>query len=463
MPWSTQSPDMIYGAFSFLILYLLMNALFLRSVVGDAARYFRQTPENVSVRRAIRKLSLETLDGLHRSGQYDRIIVVAHSLGTVVAYDMLRTYWGRVCRRIPVDAKNASPEVVKELKEVSEAIEPYLRSVWEARIARLKVRGENHSLRELDLAEPKPQGSIDAHRAALRRAGRRIVKLMHESYISSGHARWLEERRSEPENRRTISPPVWLVTDFVTLGSPLTHAAYLMSEGDERMSLAKDFELRKSERELPTSPARLDDSAKDDGIYTFTHESGEQRFHHAALFGITRWTNLYFSGRWIPLSLGDPIGGALQPVFGWGIKDIDLRGVPQEEPTSEQTMDPRGAVKRKPRFFEHNSYWTPARNKDTQNGHIRILIDAIDLSDRDKYWPGIASEEGKPNEPSPPESEQNQESAGDTETPRDQGDPTRTSAATESASPPMTDRREAGTGKSGRRNRRTKASDDTVS
>ena len=35
------------------------------------------------------------------SGHYDRIVVVAHSLGTVVAYDMLRAYYSRVCDDLP--------------------------------------------------------------------------------------------------------------------------------------------------------------------------------------------------------------------------------------------------------------------------------------------------------------------------------------------------------------------------
>jgi hypothetical protein len=66
--------------------------------LGDAARYFRNSPANVAVRRAIRKEAVETLERLHTSGLYDRIIIVAHSLGCVVSYDMLRAYFSRVSR-----------------------------------------------------------------------------------------------------------------------------------------------------------------------------------------------------------------------------------------------------------------------------------------------------------------------------------------------------------------------------
>ncbi|MBJ6903642.1 hypothetical protein, partial [Vibrio cholerae] len=76
---------------------------FLQPYLGDAARYFRGSPANVAVRRAIRKEAVGTLERLHTSGQYDRIIVVAHSLGCVVSYDMLRTYFSRVCDELPTD------------------------------------------------------------------------------------------------------------------------------------------------------------------------------------------------------------------------------------------------------------------------------------------------------------------------------------------------------------------------
>jgi hypothetical protein len=64
-------------------------------------RYFRASPANVAVRRTIRMEAVNTLHNLHRSGNYDRIIVVAHSLGTVIAYDMLRAYFSRICSDLP--------------------------------------------------------------------------------------------------------------------------------------------------------------------------------------------------------------------------------------------------------------------------------------------------------------------------------------------------------------------------
>jgi len=62
------------------------------------------------VRREIRKQAVDTLDMLHRLRLYDRIVVVAHSLGTVVAYDMLRAYYSRICDLIPFDQTKLNPE-----------------------------------------------------------------------------------------------------------------------------------------------------------------------------------------------------------------------------------------------------------------------------------------------------------------------------------------------------------------
>ena len=93
--WGMNSPWSVAAASAVIGLYLIVNAAFLQPYLGDAARYFRNSPGNVAVRRAIRKEAVDTLERLH-NGQYDRIVVVAHSLGTVVAYDMLRAYFSRV-------------------------------------------------------------------------------------------------------------------------------------------------------------------------------------------------------------------------------------------------------------------------------------------------------------------------------------------------------------------------------
>jgi hypothetical protein len=63
--------------------------------VGDAARYLSPKPPNIGVRHAIRSAALDLLRGLHDDPlrRYHRIIVVGHSVGSVIAYDALTYLW----------------------------------------------------------------------------------------------------------------------------------------------------------------------------------------------------------------------------------------------------------------------------------------------------------------------------------------------------------------------------------
>jgi hypothetical protein len=99
--WSLNERYSAVIAVAIILIYIAMYALFLQPYLGDAARYFRASPGNVLVRREIRKQAVDMLDTLHKWGTYDRIVIVAHSLGTVVAYDMLRAYFSRVNNLLP--------------------------------------------------------------------------------------------------------------------------------------------------------------------------------------------------------------------------------------------------------------------------------------------------------------------------------------------------------------------------
>src|SRR5262249_19228396 len=141
--------------------------------------------------------------------------------------------------------------------------------------------------------------------------------------------------------------------DFVTLGSPLTHAEFLLAAS------RADLERRKFERELPQCPPMreeldpkvlalacatgklpVDSTCGTNKLISFPPPSakGVWELHHAAPFAVVRWTNLYD-----PASLvyrGDIIGGPMADVFGPAIVDIDLRKL-------------RGPSDR----FTHTKYW----------------------------------------------------------------------------------------------------------
>ena len=62
----------------------------------DVVRYLDTSPRSYSVRKNIRKGMIDFLESLHTSGRYDRIIVVAHSLGAYVAYDGISYLWTKM-------------------------------------------------------------------------------------------------------------------------------------------------------------------------------------------------------------------------------------------------------------------------------------------------------------------------------------------------------------------------------
>ena len=140
---------------------------FMVNGLGDAARYLWPHPANVAVRDRIRSAGVDLLEALHASGRYHRIIVIGHSLGSVIAHDIISEYWIATRKRhdapISVSNKQAS-ELVKLL--------------------------ETGSSRPTDDAKGSPWSV------------------------------W-------GEMRRNTQP--WLITDLITAGSPLAHASLLLA------------------------------------------------------------------------------------------------------------------------------------------------------------------------------------------------------------------------------------------
>lgn len=222
---------------------------FLLNVAGDAARYLHVAPANIGRRRAIREAGIELLERLHQSSNYDRIILVGHSLGSVIGYDILTHLWPKYNTGHAGNGFGATPDPLEILAAKS------------------------------DLAAKDYQLEQSHYAQRLKAAGNK-----------------------------------WLVTDFITAGSPLAHASFLLTRKPE------EFETKKTERELPACPPILE------------KVKGQQRFcyplkqdwvpNHAAVFGPTRWSNLYFPCRWT--LWGDVVGGRMQPAFGRGVKDVEV-------------------------------------------------------------------------------------------------------------------------------------------
>jgi len=278
--------------------------------IGDVARYLNAAPGNIKLRQDIRADGIRLLKKIQESGDYDRVIVVGHSLGGVIAYDILKHVW---------------QECYKDYRQPRRSAQTALAQVEKA--------GE-------DLRRGVPGVTLD-------------------TYMSAQLEAWKE--------LRSLGCP-WLVTDFITLGSPLTHAALLLASDET------DLRLRQRQRELPTNPPvaeveKTKTGEKRSYAYMVWDAYGPKldiklrALHHAALFGCTRWTNLYFPAA--AGFFGDLAGGPMGPWFGVGVRDIPLRsGLPWIDRT----------------ILAHTAYWNKKLTRS-----LEPLIAALDLNNANYY------------------------------------------------------------------------------
>ena len=234
---------------------------FITKSLADAARYLTPRPPNVAARNAIRAEGLALIRKLHDTGDYQRIVVVGHSLGGVIGYDLIRLAWDEL--RHPNAADWADQHEAKRFDKAVEAL------------------GANPGARALD---------------AFQQAQLRL---------------WRENRAVGVR---------WLITDFITLGAPLAHASLLLST--KRVPLSKRQLEKEYPKCPPTADAKssfIRENVDVGGGQLRNLITG----HHGAPFGPTRWHNLYFPVRF-PF-YGDPIGGPARKEFGPGVRDRPVR------------------------------------------------------------------------------------------------------------------------------------------
>ena len=303
--------------------------------LGDAARYLSARPRNIKLRQKIRTEGIELLRKLHDSGEYDRIIVVGHSLGSVIGYDIITHLWQEYHTSVPWSGLTERLKVeIRDCMKNSTSAQPVIREDLSRAAAQLKPNGEG-------------------------------VDLFQKCQLAA----WREERHFGGK---------WRITDFITLGNPLVHSPLLMA------SSMHDFKDRTQERELPMCPPELDQRGF---AYSAPQpcDVGEGKkftpliLHHAAPFAVTRWTNLYF-----PAALGifgDFVGGPLSSVLGLGIKDIAVT-----------TRSCRGFARRT--LLAHLCYWhaedaesPESTSKNALIPSLHALRQALNLSSIRDYRP----------------------------------------------------------------------------
>jgi hypothetical protein len=320
----------VVGAAS--VMFALASAAFLVPVMADSARYFSREPAHIGARQRIRQAGIKLLERLHSrpadQGGYSRVIIVAHSLGSAVGYELLIDFWGRRAGDLRIANGSALDKSVIALQAAA------------------------HQLNASSLADRST--AFDAYRAAQTALQDELLR-----YSAATDTEFPTERTDHTILRSY--PRHWLITDFITLGSPLTYASLLMA--DSPANLLQRF----SDRSLSACPPILFDQQNApclyrdgslpetcdtavDRVITFLGFDSAKRFAHHACFAPVRWTNHYFpvSG-WI--AEGDVIGGPLGPAPGASLKPGDQgvmgRGVLDKPLERRHT----GAL------FAHNEYW----------------------------------------------------------------------------------------------------------
>lgn len=294
------------GGLAFLLMALIQ--LVLLEIVGDAARYLSRSPSSIALRHEIRSEGIKLLKALH-TADYDEIVVVGHSLGSVIAYDMLRSLWTELGGYYDGPKPHAQPAL-----------------------------------------------------AALESSGTTAANV--DAYHTLQRALFEEETRAKSR---------WRVSQLITLGSPLAHAAILLA------SDAADLTMLQAERELPRCPPVVDRVPGATSV-RFSYDWADptcpaghyKQLHHAAVFAVVRWTNLYF-----PVSLGvagDVVGGPLRDTFGSGIRDVPVT-----------TPFLGGLLDRTP--LSHTRYW------DDPHARARAAADVASI-DAEREWAHAASAPG---------------------------------------------------------------------
>ncbi len=292
--------------------------------IGDAARYLSASPKNIAMRRAIRSEGVKLLKNVIE-GNYDRVIIVGHSLGSVIAYDILKYLWQEYYRDYRTPKVHEQP-AINAVEQAGQSLSP-------------------------DQANTQQVSDFQDLQVNL----------------------WKEIRQ--------LGNP-WKISDLITLGSPLAHAALLLARGKG------DLKNRQQQRELPTCPPIPEETKEsEEKKYSFQgwepYDTGTEKvqlkiLHHSAHFAFTRWTNIYFPA--YGGLFGDLVGGPLHKWFGPGIRDIPVT-----------TSRWKGLAKYC--LAAHTSYWfkskkcsqTASAVEKTPKQALKVLDETLDLKGKKIY------------------------------------------------------------------------------
>lgn len=206
-------------------------------VVGDVARYLHVAPANIQRRHYICQAGVAALKALHEPARgYERVVIVGHSLGSVIGYDVLTHGWIGFNQKHSLDATEKTSLDLLEAMAVSGPVKPEL--------------------------------------------------------VRAAQRQYFEELKANGNP--------WRVTDFITLGSSLAHAEIVLARDTndlEQKQNDREFPTCLPVLESDEWNGKRTDrfSYRTDR----TRKDSYRVPRHAAMFAPTRWTNLYYPSRWI--------------------------------------------------------------------------------------------------------------------------------------------------------------------
>ncbi|MEL6968516.1 MAG: hypothetical protein AAGM04_14170, partial [Pseudomonadota bacterium] len=226
--------------------------------------------------------------------------------------------------------------------------------------------GEMDTFLNDQLQNPRPQNTA---LIGFRRLQRELVRKMAAEWEMPGH-------------QRILPTPRWLVTDFVTMGSPLTHAEFLMAESPQKV------EQSIRERIFNTAPPVMERDGVKDPTFLYAYSTGETFPHHASMFAAMRWTNIHdAASQWWN---GDVFSGPVTGIFGNVLRVYKPRETKPKISAMHVMRDVNVALYRNRlsaplswfcrRWFTHTLYWDQTARKKmgtTKEDHIAILREAV--------------------------------------------------------------------------------------
>ncbi len=326
--------------------------VFVLKYFGDVARYVNANPVNVARRQEIRDRGVELLEmlmglrdhdgewfaknGKPPTREYDRIIVVGHSLGAIIAYDILKHSFARVHNQFDDTVLNNPNSKQPERQKMEQMLQ---------KAASGEIPFDLQRFRE-------------------------------------------QQHRCRLELNALGNP--WIVSDFISIGAPLTHAEFLLASDEA------DLWEQQENRILPTCPPVLEWDGRTQNHHfsyradrdrkrakTPAEEAARLRYpHHAAHFAFTRWSNIYSPAQ--KVFWGDIISGPVADHFAMRTPKRSLKGILDVAvlPGLDQTGKPNGS----PPFFTHSQYWdlqageSPKDSKQAPH-HIQVLRQVLNLAE----------------------------------------------------------------------------------